>query len=294
MKTDKTVPQTTIDKNGKVTTVHKNPNPVNNRAGRINDVKPRVSAVSQNSVAVEPMPYKEPKSSIDGMYIPGLDYLYDAYVDEFYPENHNYTYSVFEGLRLDPNINGASIVGHLFGINKSIPDDLMEYAREVGIEDPSNYQVHAQDDYYGQFASFTVSKEMMKKLRDWYFAHDNAVDNAGILPYVRSKGTETAGLDPLEAIKKQLAEENNGRTSDLVDKATSAIVDKVWLNRIRIPHQDRFDSVEPITSDDINAEYSQPILGVVYEVDESNYELIDGYHRLKGNKGRTGRFIVLK
>lgn len=203
-------------------------------------------------------------------------------------------YMVWENLEID-EIDVSGVLSTLFGCpREDIPQDLFDLADAIPLSDPSIYDVYGENDYYGQNITAELSPSANNKLLEWYWTQSNAKDSNGVLAYCRSKGFSTTGLDPLEAIKGQLAQENPGRRNSKVDKATKVIKENLKLAQIAVPQKARLDSVTP-TEAKPAVQNAASIIGVVYK-DTNGYSLVDGYHRFKGASAgseRDGNFLVL-
>lgn len=232
------------------------------------------------------------------------EYDYDFYGDDgsgYYSlgEDDYYStpepYSVYDGLRLE-TVDAEGTVRGILGIrdrNAPLPDGLQTIVDENDWNDKYKWEISAENDYYGESVVVTPPENMLPKLQEWFWKQENASDVEGVLDYVRSKGTETKGLTPVDAIKKQLSEENEGRHNRRVENATKVSTAKVNFNRIIVPHQRRLNDIDarPAT----NYEGQEDFAGVLIK-EGNRYRLADGYHRLKHFKGttrKTGKYIIL-
>ena len=123
---------------------------------------------------------------------------------------------------------------------------------------------------------------------------EDAFDPEDILAYCQSKGIVTIGLTPFEAVKKQLAFENGKRTNYLVEQSHRVTTGELRINEIHIGQLSHYDSVDSRKA--IASNGSKPFTGVVYERENGQYVLVDGYHRIKYAKEQnyaTGWFLIL-
>lgn len=260
-----------------------------------------IEGITKPPIVLSPSPYTEPDSRAYLSY----DYDYDYYgeMEDYYGLGYDYysdepsygdSYSVYDNLHLT-SIDAEQSIKTIFNVpaDHELPEDIHKMIQDNGWNDKYNWSIHAEPDYYGETAVVTPPSDMFPKLTEWYWSQDNAVDKDGILHYVRSKGTETKGCSPLDAIKKQLAEENEGRSNRLVENANNIKVSNLSLNRLSIPHASRLDRVEPRAPKDY--ENKAGIAGIIVRTRDA-YRLVDGYHRLKDLKNANkykGKYIVL-
>lgn len=159
--------------------------------------------------------------------------------------------------------------------------------KHLQFSSPDSWNVEVEPGYYGDeigSVTFTKQDELRKTLNLFALKEPNFTDELGILTYVRGKGTGTAGLTPLEALKAQLAAENPNTTSLLVEKANQITKSKIALRDIMIPNKGHFANVKPATMPKSDA-----IAGVVFKDRNGKYRLIDGYNRLKGLTSKVRR-----
>lgn len=175
---------------------------------------------------------------------------------------------------------------------------LKEYLDSLELNDTTNYSIDVSNGYYGEvdaFVEYVGEHDIQEKINEFYYAKDNAIDSYGVLEYVRSKGQATKGLKPIDAIKEQLKNENDGKNSIIVNRANRVISKQVNIKDIEIPANKHYDGAESREIESKND--SKDIAGVVvYKPEAKKYILVDGYHRLKGlnDKGRKrGNYIVL-
>lgn len=205
----------------------------------------------------------------------------------------------YEGLRIDRgSLNPRAVLAYLYKVNpEDIPDSLVTKAtNELDLDSEDGYEVYASGGYYGDEAhvDFAYPDTALKTLKRYYYELPDAKDEAGVLQYVRGKGVDTAGLTPIEAIKKQLNDENHGKTHQLVERSNTVTAKKVNFDQVEIPQKKHFDAVEPrpvVAPENVDA-----VCGVLVQTGEYRYRLVDGYHRMKHKtlaNGKTGKFIVL-
>lgn len=99
-----------------------------------------------------------------------------------------------------------------------------------------------------------------------------------VFDYVTSKGTDILpGEKAIDALRRQLTTENNGRTLLPVERAKTVVVRRFALDEVYAGNGPHLRAVEPAR----DVEHMEdPIMGVVIQEDLT-YRLIDGYHRRK-------------
>lgn len=264
-------------------------------------------------VIVEYSPLNEPNVSMDLQWHGGLEGDYEGYGHEFGyectsdPDDYCRD-QVYFGLTMaqNDNVDVKAILSTMFRTKKEdLPSELIDYAESLGLSSSDAYEATATWGYYGQEYDIYLKEEKQKALKDWYFSRSNARDEGGVLDYCRSKGLPTAGLTPLEAIKKQLADENNGLAHPKVEEAYSVEVADLTLGTIVTGNADHYSRIDPRPAESFTN--GEIIMGVLI-VPKSSYKwwdrnirvnegfLVDGYHRLKharNNQRRKGKFIIL-
>lgn len=228
----------------------------------------------REKIAQSSTPFVQP--GFGGSYYAGVEYDYDYYGRSEWSDPDD-PYSVYEGLHLK-SVDAYSAVAGLIQCQGELPDELQKMIEDNNWNDISEWDIEAENDYYGQSVLVVPPRGMEEKLTQWYWNLPNADDGAGVLRYVRAKGVDTSGLTPVEAIKKQLAAENNGIEHPLLEKVNNASVTSVRLRDVVIPNREWFDKVEPRSVKAGGDSY--PVTGVVVFV-RNQYVLIDGYHRTK-------------
>lgn len=260
-----------------------------------------IEGVTKPPIILSPSPYTEP----DVRAYLSYDYDYDYYgeAQDYYDLGYDYyddeptygdSYSVYDNLHLT-SVDAEQSIKSILNVpaTHELPTEIHQLIQENGWNDKLNWSIHAESDYYGETAVVTPPDDMLPKLTEWYWGQENAVDKDGILHYVRSKGTETTGCSPLDAIKKQLAEENEGRSNRLVENAKNIKVSNLSISRLSVPHASRLDRVEARKAKDYDDKAG--IAGIVVRTRDA-YRLVDGYHRLKDLKNSNkykGKYIVL-
>jgi len=247
-------------------------------------------------------PVRRPENPLKAPYLDeethlyGVDTEYDAYYCQGTDGEDDYCRdSIYEGLRVE-SVDGQRVLRQIFGAEygvDNLPQNLLDFADDIGINDISSYEAEAVWGYYGQEAEVHLEASKIAELKAWYWSLDNAEDKDGILGYVRSKGLDTFGFTPIEAIKEQLAKENGGAKNTKVDSATKVSTKKIALSQIIIPNPTHLEEVEAQSA--TPAARSIPVTGVVRK-EGKKYVLVDGYHRIKGLHGAKGphEFIVLE
>lgn len=232
-----------------------------------------------------------------GSYYSGVDYDYDYYGrSEWAADEDDYAY--YEGLRLTSVDAYSAVNGLLLAGDKPLPDEIVQMIEKNDWNNINNWDIEAENDYYGQTVKIIPPSDMEEKLSAWYWNLPNADDSAGVLRYVRAKGVETQGLTPIEAIKIQLAEENKGMSHPLLENVNSAYRLSLRVREIVVPNKEWLDKVEPRPIE--NKGDSYPVAGVVV-FHRNQYVLIDGYHRFKDLQNKQAKdkyslmsdFIVL-
>lgn len=162
---------------------------------------------------------------------------------------------------------------------------------------PSDWSIHGEPDYYGETVVINPPSGLKDLCREWYYNQPGASDRDSVLPYLRGKGFDTVGKDPLTAMKDHLAEENQGMRLPEVESAENISKSTIFFSRIKMneKHYEKVDAREPSPVRDSGS--GQKIIGVLLKTGEKEYKLLDGYHRLKHMKEkeqrRNGNFMVL-
>jgi hypothetical protein len=229
------------------------------------------------------------------------NYYYDGSEEDdspSYAEDMNRD-STIENLRVT-EVDVKSALAHTFNCPESqIPQDLIDLAEKEGFANPDNWEIEVEGGYYGEeLGNASVHPEILAKLRGWYYDQADAHDAAGVLEYCRSKGSETTGLTPLEALKAQLTKENPGRTNNRVDTANVIRVAKLKFSKVRVPKTAaaRMQQIEARTAMPPAGVKAPKISGIVIQ-QGNDYILVDGYHRLKSETSvnkRIGAYIILE
>jgi hypothetical protein len=181
------------------------------------------------------------------------------------------------------------------GYTKALPNELHKLAKELKLYDPSAYKVCGVRGYYGDEAEIYFEDEVKAKLEEWAYSNNNAEDWNNVLDYCHSKGLNTTGLTPIEAIKTQLKEEyKNFSLPYGIREAKYLIKTNIPVEEIQITNKTKLDhsSPKPILS----KTNRKPIAGVLISNGYKKYTLVDGYRRFKTlqqNNNSEGSFIVL-
>lgn len=238
----------------------------------------------------------EPSSKGDVTYAPGIEYDYDWYGtpdwasdDDGYGRNR-----VYEGLRITEVNDVRGVLANLFTCSPDdIPDELYDYAvDELHMDSPDSYYIRGESGYYGEEISITT--EEIGALKRWYYKENNARDYNGVLDYVRSKGVDTSGKEPLQAIKEQLAFENNGKLLQAVKDARYVGTTNLTFKQVKTDETKMAQTAVPEASDMLKNKTAKEFSGVVVR-DGKDYVLVDGYKRTKALQGtrKNGEYIVL-
>lgn len=132
--------------------------------------------------------------------------------------------------------------------------------------------------------TLTPPKNLYPTLQTWFWSQPNANDKQGILEYVRSKGTTTTNLTPLEAVQKQHIEENLlllqlSGTSFLNKILQTTRVQKTNIELAKISAgKTRIQEIEARAPH--NHKNEPGIAGILLKTD-TKLLLLDGYHRMK-------------
>lgn len=207
--------------------------------------------------------------------------------------NRNYQY---ENLRVK-SVALQSIIASVYRCQMiDIPSDFLAKAEEKGWGEKDFWDVEAVGGYYGEEIEIVIPSGFQAAAEKLYWSLPNAVDPDNILPYVRSKGTQTEGLTPLEALKAQFMEENDNCISTMIQYAKFASSRVVKFEKIRIPSQKHYDEVSR-RKPESHISKESTFVGVLYP-DQGGFILLDGYHRLKHEKEQLhapskGKFIIV-
>lgn len=264
------------------------------------------AGVTKPPVIVEPIRFKEP-TDVEGEAVWDYDNVYstsDPYYgddDDYYGEDDYYSsaaysnfYAQYENLHLT-SVDAETTVKQMLHMSAAdtLPAELKQLIKDKQWDNIDNWDIHTEESYDHDIPVVDKPADMFSEVQKWYWNKPNAEDRAGILKYVRSKGTATEGLTPLEAVKKQLAEENPGKRHRGVENATSVLFTTVRLENIFVPKPARLRDVEAQAP--VDHENKAGYAGVLLRRGD-RYRLVDGYHRLKHlqEKNRvTGKYLVL-
>ena len=178
---------------------------------------------------------------------------------------------------------------------------------QLGEEELDNgyYSLYDEEDYYSDdnYDYYTADSidyvyepkppvSMVEAVQKWYYSQPNARDSMNALAHVREKGFETAGLAPIDAVKKLLREEND-KILPYVENTTLMYPARINFKSIKV-NKGYLDSVDPREpkSEAPKTKYD----GVLFRDKDGTYRLLDGYHRMKWNKEhdkKTGQFLIL-
>ncbi len=229
-------------------------------------------------------------------YYGPVRFEYDYYGPPFGEEpveyNRNYQY---DGLRLE-TVDIRGVLAEVYSCEpEEVPDSFVAEVTEKGWAETYSWDVHPVGGYYGEEVSLDPPGGFMQHVQRMYWSLPNATDENKILPYVRSKGTVTEGLAPLEALKKQLASENNNVVPDRVANATEIAVKNIKYDDVHVGNLRHYNEIYPRQPFSVSAE-SSAFIGVLVE-QNGKLSIVDGYHRLKHERERRsekGKFIILK
>jgi hypothetical protein len=114
-----------------------------------------------------------------------------------------------------------------------------------------------------------------------------------IRAYCLSKGYDAQGLCGLDAIREQLAHENNGIYHPRITQSTQIDISLIALKDIIEYNKHHYDAVEPRP---LISPLNGPIIAGVVFARGRHYSLLDGYHRLKwahSHGVEHARYIIL-
>lgn len=251
---------------------------------------------------------EKPQNIKAASYIPNFNNLSDIsnYAEYDYDYTDYYSHEIDEENYAIHSINGEELAksmvyrsaGTSIEEHEKIVNETEQMLQNIGALDTKNYNLRVRYGYYNDHETFIEPKRsfpLIERMKKEYYKKPDAKDAAGILEYVRSKGKETAGLSPFEAIKEQLNEENKGRKSSYVERSNKASKATLRVDNVYIGAKQHYENVEPRKK--VSENDSVAFDGVLFFDNKSKtYHLIDGYHRmkdLKNNKRSTGTFIVL-
>lgn len=259
-------------------------------------VKP-TSPIAEVNIA----PFREPIIHADSpIYAVGYDFD-DKYCngDTNNPESDGICRdSTYNNVTVNEVTDHRQIVADMIKVDpRYVPSDLMRITRdELKLNKTDSYEIFIEDGYYGEEASVVLANpySVNQRIKEYYFSRPDAVDRANILPYLRGKGHDTTGKQPLEAVKESLMLENGGKKIASVEKAQKVHQQSIPLDDVIIPKRSYYDKVSSVET--VTPKNAPTIHGVVVKKGDS-YRLVDGYHRFKGifDKGtHEGQFIVLE
>ncbi len=214
----------------------------------------------------------------------GISYEYDYYepspnasVERDGENGAEYQY--FTGLRVEKPVHGDEVLRNIFSLpySKPIPNDIQELIETAKLNEVDTYEIKAFSSYYGEEARSSFNEETEKYLKEWYYNHNNATDSDGVLKYVRNRGTETTGLDPVEAIKKQVKETRGAQIAHTIKSAKYVTPKTIAISKIDIPPVTTLRDGTPIRTGKGNN--IKKYMGVLIK-QGTRYELVDGFAQL--------------
>lgn len=261
---------------------------------KIQDEPPKVAKVASS-------PLREPIALLSQRTLSSVNYDYDysgCANDDCGEDGDMCRDTVYEGLTVENKpVDTRQVLAELYSTSpQNIPDELVAIGNdELNLDKPESYEAYAENGYYGEEPGVYLGhpETVQKRLMEYFHSLPDAKDDQGILPYVRGRGTDTTGLSPVEAVKKNLRDENNGKLVSYVEKTTKVSRGAVSLSKVIVPQKKHYETVLPkIPNSPVGAD---SITGVLVSKGDS-LVLVDGYHRFKHanitNK-KMGTFLIL-
>lgn len=266
----------------------------NIRDNNIQDIPPAVKEVISS-------PLRQPIRGISDRSINAVEYDYDYShcSDPSCGDDGDLCRdTVYEGLTVENKpVDTREVLSQIYSTDPgNIPDDLVRVANdELHLDQPDYYEAYAENGYYGEepVVALAYPEDVHKRLTEYFYSLPDAKDDQGILPYVRGRGVDTTGLTPVNALKKSLREENNGKLVSAAEKATKVTRGAIPFSKIEITQKKRYESVAPKVPN--SPKGADKIIGVVVKRGDS-FVLVDGYQRVKHanlSKGKNGTFLIL-
>jgi hypothetical protein len=219
------------------------------------------------------------------------------------PSSRIYDIFTFESAYYDEPVNVIesvdvrNLLAAVHNVDPSfISDDYVKYAEDNKWDTTDNF-ISEETGYYGEgTVDVELTPDLVQKMQEHYYTRPDAVDRTGVLAYCRSKGFDTTGKNPVEALKSQIRAENNNKAYSPVDNATKVNLQTIRLDSVIIPAKQHYEAVEPRPLD-VKPAGDQAIAGVVVKTRDGGYRLVDGYHRTKflnnSTKRSKGIYFVL-
>lgn len=210
--------------------------------------------------------------------------------------------SVVENVAMDFTDAESFLVDYYRCDSQQIPGELVEIVNQSGILDDANWVFDVSAGYYGEELNgpfFNGNQAAVQKINQYYWALPNANDHAGVLTFLRSKGMETQGKTPAEAVQEYLGDNASARKLMRGRKVTgvgSLTLDKTssrW-QKITFADKAKFDKTRPAPK--LSDKTPSGILLQDMKNYTGNRVLVDGYAAMKAVKSNVegkARFITV-
>lgn len=177
--------------------------------------------------------------------------------------------------------------------SKDLPEELKIMIQDEGWDDEGNWDIYGDRGYYGEEIQIDPPEGMQERLTDWFYSLPNAEDDDKILPYVRADGTETAGLRPVDAVKKMIGE-THPRFNRKMEKTDSVQVKKVPMDKITTTTKRLNEAADWNYPEGVKL---RNYAGVLLQVNKDEFLLLDGARRLnylrENHPTRKPSYLVL-
>lgn len=267
--------------------------------------------VGKNKKVLVPLPTEYRLRPADPTHV--LEYEYDYYGCAGTCNNDDMCRdSTYEGLRVD--VIDPSMIYDIARSSigaKVLPDELKRRldARMADWTATDNWDIYTEGDYYGDTVVIDLPQPLTQEISEWFYEQDGAMDETGVLPYLRSVGFATKGHSPVDAVKAYLASMNKGKLSSEIKAAKHAEIHSVSLGRVAMASSTKLAQAHEVIPVPVKESgQAKEIAGILVEIARpawSRYDtavgevkLVDGYGRFKHYKNSTSRqkasFVVLR
>jgi hypothetical protein len=229
-----------------------------------------------------------------------VTYAYDSYEtpEEYLDQEDGYGRNRrYENLRIT-NVNSRQVVADVFGCTRDdVPDSLLEDFEEQGFGNTDAFTIEGKMGYYGEEIYHKAPEGLQEWANNRYWSLPNAEDKDGVLRYLRGKGFDTTGKTPIEAVKAQLASENNGKVPTSVAKANKLELKDKSVNNIQ-KDQTKMSRADATPSTPTINDTKQIIGVITRDTKYSKLRLVDGHRRAKYHQDnarvrKIGTFLFL-